>query len=196
MNNPSALDRLRPWLALLPLLLLLGATYWLNQQVHPLSLHADENKRHDPDVIVSDFSATALNEKGVPHFVMAAKEMVHFPDDDSTHLANLQLRSLYQNQPPVYTSARQGEISKKGDEVFLRGEVKLVRAASAGQSEMTFATDYLHAVPGQDLADTGAPVTMTDAHNVIHAVGMKFDSRARTIKLLAQVRSLHEIAKP
>jgi lipopolysaccharide export system protein LptC len=196
MNNPSTLDRLRPWLALLPLLLLLGATYWLNQQVRPLSLRADENKRHDPDVIVSDFSATALNEQGLPHFVMSAREMVHFPDDDSTHLDKLQLKSLYADQPPVYTSAQHGEISQKGDEVFLHDDVSLVRAATAQQSAMTFATSYLHIVPEHDLADTDAPVTMTDAHNVIRAVGMRFDSHARTIKLLAQVRSQHEIAKP
>ena len=36
MNPLSMLDRLRAWSALLPLLLLLAAAYWLNVQVQRL----------------------------------------------------------------------------------------------------------------------------------------------------------------
>ena len=189
------LQRLREWSLLLPLLLLLGATYWLNLQVQPLPQASDGNKRHDPDFIVSKLAATTLNEQGVPRFVLSAQKMVHYPDNDSTHLEDMQLSSLYSNQPPVYTSARQGEISSKGNEVFLRDGVKLVRAANATQSEMTLVTTYLHAVPDLGLMDTDRPLTMMDAHNVIHAVGMKFDNKARVIRLLTQVRSQYEITR-
>ena len=73
--------------------------------------------------------------------------------------------------------------------------MKLVRAASATQSEMTFTTPYLHVIPDRDLADTDRPVTMADAHNSVHAVGMQFDNKARKMKLLAQVRSQLDPAK-
>jgi lipopolysaccharide export system protein LptC len=189
------MQRLREWSPLLPLLLLLGATYWLNMQVHPLPQEPDSNKRHDPDLIVSKLVATTLDEQGVPHFILSAQKMVHYPDDDSTHLDQPQLSTLYPDQPPVYTSARQGEISSKGKDVFLHDEVRLVRAASTTQSEMTLTTTYLHAVPDLGLMDTDRPVTMMDAHNVIHAVGMTFDNKTRILKLLAQVKSLHEITR-
>ncbi|MDE2118241.1 MAG: LPS export ABC transporter periplasmic protein LptC [Betaproteobacteria bacterium] len=193
MTTP--LQRLREWSALLPLLLLLAATYWLNQQVQPLPPKPDAGKRHDPDFIISKFSATTLNEQGVPHFLVSAQKMMHYPDDDSTHLDEPQLSSVNADRPPVYAFARQGEVSSKGDEIFLRDDVKLVRAASATQSEMTFTTTYLHVIPDRDLADTDRPVTMTDAHNIVHAVGMQFDNKARKMKLLAQVRSQHDPAK-
>jgi lipopolysaccharide export system protein LptC len=189
------LQRLREWSPLLPLLLLLAGTYWLNQQVQPLAPKPDGSKRHDPDFIVSKLAATTFNERGAPRYFMSAQKMVHYPDDDSTHLDEPRMSSLYQDQPPVYTSARIGEISSKGDEVFLRDGVKLVRAATATQSEMSFSTDYLHIVPERDLSDTDRPVILTDAHNTIQAVGMRFDSKARVVKLLAQVNSQHEIAK-
>ena len=188
------LQRLREWAPVLPLLLL-GATYWLSQQVHTLPHEPDGSKRHDPDFIVSNLVATTLNEQGTPHFILSAQKMLHYPDNDSTHLVDLRLSSFYPYQPPVYTSARQGEISSRGNEVFLRDEVKLVRAADATQSEMTLTTTYLHAVPDLGQMDSDRPVTMTDAHNAIHAVGMKFDNKARVIKLLAQVRSQHEIIR-
>ncbi len=189
------LQRVREWSPLLPLLLLLGATYWLSQQVHPLSPVPDDSKRHDPDFIVSNLVATTLNEQGAPHFILLAQKMMHYPDNDSTHLDEPHLSTLYPDRPPVYTSARQGEISSKGNEVFLHDEVKIVRAANATQSEMTLTTTYLHAVPDLDLMDTDRPVTMTDAHTAIHAVGMTFDNKTRVMKLLAQVRSQHEIIR-
>ena len=189
------LQRLREWSTLLPLLLLLAATYWLNQQVQPLPSKPDSSKRHDPDFIIGKFSATTLNEQGVPRFLMSAQKMIHYPDDDSTHLEEPQLTSFFPGRPTIYSSAKRGEVSSKGDEVFLHDEVRLVRAASATQSEMTFTTTYLHAVPDRELADTDRPVTMIDAYNVVHAVGLQLDNRARVIKLLAQVTSQHEPAK-
>ena len=200
MSPHSALDRLRAWSALLPLLLLLAAAYWLNLQVQPLPAKIDNNNRHDPDFIISNFSATTLNEQGTPRFMIAAKKMLHYPDDDSTHLESPQLTSFLPDSPAMYVSAKNGSISGKGDEVFLRDEVKIVRAASAqsssrGQSELIFTTTYLRIIPELDLADTDQAVTLTDAHNRINAVGMRLDNKARVIKLLSQVNSEHDVAK-
>lgn len=189
------LQRLREWTPLLPLLLLLGAAYWLNQQVRPILPQPDDSKRHDPDFIISKLVATTLNEQGTPHFILSAQKMVHYPDNDSTHLDDPHLTTLYADRPPVYTSSREGDVSSKGNEVFLHDDVKLVRAANAMQSEMTLTTTYLHAVPDLDLMDTDRPVTMTDAHTVINAVGMTFDNKVRVMKLLAQVKSQHEIIR-
>ena len=195
MNNPTTLDRLIAWSALLPLLLLLAAAYWLNQQVQPLPPKPDSSKRHDPDYIISQLSATTLNEQGAPRFLMSAKKMLHYPDDDSTHLEEPRLTSLAPDRPVLYATARRGTISGKGDEIFLHDEVKIVRAASASQSELVFTTSYLRVIPERDLADTDQAVTVTDAHNRTSAVGMQLDHKARLVKLLAQVRSRHEIAK-
>jgi lipopolysaccharide export system protein LptC len=189
------LHRLREWLSLLPLLLLLAAAYWLNLQVQPLPPKPDGKQRHDPDFIVNQVSATTMDVQGAPHFLMSAQKIVHYPDDDSTHLEEPRLTSLSPDQPSIYTSAREGEISSGGEDIFLRGSVRLVRAADAEQSEMVFVTDFLHVIPKRDLAETDRPVVATDAHNIIHAVGMKFDNKTRTVKLLAQVNSEHEIAK-
>ncbi len=195
MNNPTTLDRLRAWSALLPLLLLLAAAYWLNQQVQPLPPTADASNRHDPDFIVSQFSATTLSEQGTPRFMLAAKKMLHYPDDDSTHLEAPRITSLVADRPALYVTAKRGTMLGKGDEIFLHDEVKIVRAASMGQSELVFVTSYLRVIPEPGLADTDQAITMTDAHSKISAVGMQLDQQARVIKLFAQVSSIHEHAK-
>ena len=195
MNRPTTLDHLIAWSALLPPLLLLAAAYWLSQQVLPLPPAPDSSKRHDPDFIVSKFSATTLNEQGTPRFMVAAQKMLHYPDDDSTHLQAPRLTSLSADRPALYASANSGTISGKGDEIFLHDEVKLVRAASSKQSELVFTTSYLHVIPDREWAGTDQPVSMVDARNRINAIGMQLDNKARVIKLLAQVSSDHEPAK-
>ena len=45
----------RRWLLPLPLLGLLGVTYWLDQQAQPELDIPEVNKRHDPDAIVENF---------------------------------------------------------------------------------------------------------------------------------------------
>lgn len=187
--------RLREWLPLLPLLLLLAATYWLNQQVQPLPPKAARTSPGEPDFIISNISATSINERGTPRFVLAARTVTHNPADDSTLLEEPRLTSLYADRPPVQTSAKKGEISSNGEEIFLRGDVKLVRTGNATQSELSFTTDYLHVIPDRDLADTDRPVTLKDARNIVQAVGMRIDNEARVVKLLSQVRSQHETAK-
>ena len=196
MSSPLfTLDRRRSWLAFLPLIFLLGAAYWLNLQVQPLPPREDSSKRHDPDFIVNNFSAMTLNELGTPRFIVAAQKMVHYPDDSTTILEAPRLTSLSPGSPTLYASATSGSISGKGDEIFLRDDVKITRAASATQSEMVITTTYLHVLPELDLADTDQPVTLADANNRIKAVGMHINNKTRVINLLAQVNSEHNVAK-
>lgn len=181
----------RSWLPLLPLLLLLAATYWLNQQVQPLA-QIQSQQRHDIDYAVDNFSAVTLNVQGQPRFMLNAEKLWHYPDDDTTHLQMPYLTSLYADRPPTVTSARTGMISTKGDEVFLYDEVRVLRPASAGFVEQRFTTDYLHVIPDRDWAESDQAVVMTNQFNVIRAVGMELDNKARTVKLLSRVRATHE----
>ena len=184
-------SRVRYWLPLLPLIGLLGVTYWLNQQAQPEQAVPDSSKRHDPDAIVENFSATRLNELGLPSFIMAAKKMLHYPDDDSTSLEEPRITMLSAGQPAIHAIAKRATISSKGDEVFLRDDVEVQREASERQDSFKLQTQYLRIVPDQNLADSDRAVTIVDAHNIVHATGMELDNKARTLKLLSQVRSDH-----
>lgn len=191
MHAPRFIEKARAWLPLLPLLLLLAATYWLNKQVQPLP-QVESQQRHDVDYVVDNFNAVTLNVQGKPRFILAAEKLWHYPDDDTTHLQMPQLTSLYADRPPTLTSAQTGTISSKGDDVYLYDEVRIVRPASGDIGEQRFATDYLHVIPERDWAETNQSVVYTGPHNVIRAVGMEIDNKARTAKLLASVRATHE----
>lgn len=188
-------ERLGSWIPLLPLLLLLAATYWLNLQVQSPDSAAGNNMRHDPDYMMDNFTATTLDAQGKIRFVMSAQKMLHYPDDDTTHLEAPRLASLSSEKPPLRMSALNGEISHKGDEVFLRNEVVIVRPAHLNRSELTFTTNYLHVLPNSGMVNTDQPVTMVDASTRLNAIGMELDNNAHTIKFLSQVKTVYEPAK-
>jgi len=185
----SFYSRARNWLALLPLIGLLGATYWLNLQVQPGPPRADSSKRHDPDAIIENFSATNLNEQGSPSFILAANKLQHYPDDDSTTLEEPRITILSAENPAIHATAKYGTISSRGDEIFLRDDIRVNRDASARQDELTLKTEYLHIIPDRNLTETDRAVTVSDAHNTIRAVGLEMNSKTRILKLLSQVRS-------
>lgn len=189
------IERLRSWLPLLPLLMLMAATYWLNLQVQSPNSGANKNLRHDPDYMIDNFTATTLDEQGKIRFVMSAKKMWHYPDDDTTHLDSPRVASLAAERPPMHMTALNGEISSKGDEVFLRNNVLIVRPAFENKSELTFSTNYLHIIPNNDFADTNQAVTMVDARTNLNAIGMELDNKAQTIKFLSHVKTVYEPVK-
>jgi len=188
-------SRARYWLPLLPLLGLLGITYWLNLQVIPEPAKPDNGKRHDPDAIMEDFAAIKLNEQGVPRFIMAAKKMQHYPDDDSTTLELPRLTMLASGRPAIHTIAKRGIVSSSGDEIFLHGDVEVLREASGQQSELTLQTEYLRIVPDQGLANTDRAVTIVDARSTLSATGFEMDNKTRILKLLSKVKSEHVPSK-
>ena len=189
------LERLRSWLPLLPLLLLLAAIYWLSLQVQTNAPGASSGKRHDPDYMMDNFTATTLDTQGKIRFVMSAKKMWHTPDDDTTHLEAPQLASFTEEHPPLRITALMGELLHKDEAIYLRNDVTIVRPAYANKSELTFKTSYLHVVPNKDIADTDQPVTLIDARTTLHAVGMELDNKARSIKFLSQVKTVYEPAR-
>ena len=189
------MGRLLNWLPLVPLLILMAATYWLDSQVRSTDTAAKKNLRHDPDYVVDNFTATTLDEQGKIRFVMSAKKMWHYPDDDTTHLEAPRLESMTAEHPPLRMSALNGELSSKGEEIFLRNDVIIVRPAYAGKSEMTFNTDYLRVVPHKNIADSDQSVTVTDARATLHAIGMELDYNTHTIKFLSRVKSEYEPPK-
>ena len=71
-------------LMLLSILALL--TFWINHVVQPSKAKLDGSSRHDADYIMSNFVTTQTDINGDLRYKLAAVEMTHFPDDDTTNL--------------------------------------------------------------------------------------------------------------
>jgi len=188
--------RLTAWFPVVLLAAVAAMTVWLDQQVQPPERARDGKARHDPDYVVENLAATRFGPDGLPRYSLSARHMVHYPDDDTTHLEAPRLVNFSGANPTVTVTSKTAMVSSNGDEVFLKDDVRLVRAAYADKSELTMQTSYLHVIPDADIAKTDQPVRVSDANMLITAVGLEFNNQTRVLKLLSNVRGRYEKSKP
>ncbi|MDD4926759.1 MAG: LPS export ABC transporter periplasmic protein LptC, partial [Methylotenera sp.] len=170
-------------LALLLLLALLS--FWIDKSVQPSATKIDGSSRHDPDYIVSNFVTTQTDINGDLRYKLAAEEMRHFPDDDTTQLQKPRYTQFAVGKAYTQAEGLRGYVSGDGEEVELVDNVTVTRQAFAGKGEMTIETDYLKIRPNEELVTTESPVIIRQApKTVIYATGMIYEKKNRTVTLL------------
>ncbi len=182
------------WLPLAVLSLLVGLTVWLNALVQAPPARADGSLRHDPDLMVESFNARKLDEAGRVLYTLAARKMVHYPDDDSALLESVTLEAFEPRQPKMTVTADHGRLEQGGDRVLIEGNVVVIREADAKNEGARLTTDKLMVLPDAGLASTTSDVHLESASTDATSRGMELDNRARTLKL-DQVRATYKPAR-
>ena len=178
---------------LLLLLMLAVLTFWINRTVQPPMPKIDGSSRHDPDYIMSNFVTTQTDINGSLHYKLAAAEMRHFPDNDSTDLIRPRFTQFAIDKAYTQLEGLRGHVSANGEQVELFDNVKAKRPAYAEKGEMTVDTDYLQIFPDQELVRTESPVIIRQAPNtIIYATGMIYEKKQQTLTLLHKVRAHYE----
>lgn len=168
-------------------------TFWINQTVEQQGPKIDGSNRHDPDYTMHNFVTTQTDVLGKVKYILAATEMLHYPDDDSTVLHRPRFTQYTADKPYTQIEGLRGYISSDGEQVELVDNVKVVRQAFEGKGEMQLLTKKLLILPKQDLVKTDAPVTITQApKTVITGTGMIYDKKAQTLTLLNRVKVHYE----
>ncbi len=168
-------------------------TAWINHMVQPPQAKLDGSSRHDPDYIISNFVTSQTDVNGILRYKLAAAEMRHFPDDDTTDLQRPRYTQFTVGKPYTQVEALRGYVASDGEQVQLFNNVKITRQAFAGKGEMTVETEYLNILPNQDLVRTDSPVVIKQApKTVIYATGMVYEKNIRTVTLLHRVRAHYE----
>ena len=181
--------------ALFPLALLLaltGLTYWLRLATELPDPRRDGKHRHDPDYIVYDGTLRKIDATGTLKYTLKAKEIVHYPDDDSTEMKQPHLIYLHPKKPTMTMNADFGRMSRDGEQVDLYDNVRLHRAASAKDPETIGTTTKLTILPDDEKAFTREPVLITQGQSTIKGIGLQVDNRAQTYILEAQARAVIE----
>jgi lipopolysaccharide export system protein LptC len=180
--------------AAFPLLLisiLAALSFWLERTVQGPLPPRDGSARHDPDYIVDNVVGLRMGPDGLPAHRLEAKRMLHYPHDDSTQLELPRLLQYSGNELSFQITAKRALVSSEGKTVDFNDDVKAVRSATANRSELTLTTDHLHVVPDEDFAKTDRPVTIVDANTQVTAVGLELDNKAKTLKLMSNVRGIY-----
>lgn len=181
------------WFLLLLLALLAALTMWADVAVQPPAPKSDGSSRHDPDYKLNNFHTLKTDPQGNPRYMLAAAEMVHYPDDDSTHLTRPRFTQYAEGKPYTQVEGQRGLVTSDGEQVYLMDKVKVVRTATRSKGEMTVLTEFLHIIPDREFARTDRPVTILQApKTVVHAVGMEYDKKNKLLTLKKRVRAHYE----
>ena len=176
------------WLPLAILLLLAVLSFWIERSVQ-IDANGDPTPHTDPEGIMENFDALRTDTAGQPQYRLSARRLKHYSNSKLTELELPHFVQLDVQAGEVNATARQGTVSPDGNEVNLRGDVNVLRAANAGQSAMSLHTEWLIVFPERNLLRAPGTVDIRDATLNVRAGAMEYDAKKRVIKLTGRVRA-------
>ncbi len=183
---------------LFPLLLMLALaalTFWLERTVREEEGTHPSLRRHDPDYVVDNLKHTRFSAQGAVESTLAAAKMLHYPDDGSTDLIAPRVVQTKPSEPRVTLSADRGALSQDGEEVFLYGNVLMVREGGADRSETRMRTSFMHIVRAHSVIRTDREVEITEEDRVLSGRGMEYHNDSKQLFLRERVRGRFEPKK-
>mgnify|MGYP006075477459 CR=1 FL=1 len=187
------MNKLSTFFVAIFLILISLTSYWLKQEVDKEYIDKKRGLNSGPDFFLNNFITTQTNKDGEIKYKLKAKEMKHYNYSDKAFLIQ-PFYTKYENGKP-HTSIKSiaGEINNKGDEVFLKKNVELVRLPTAKKKIMKLFTDELNIFTKLDLVTSDKPVKIIQEPDIeIDGIGMKYDKKEGTIKLLSNVKVYYE----
>ncbi len=176
------------WLPLAILAVLAALSFWIERSVQ-VTASDGQATSSDPEGIMENFDALRTDATGQPHYRLSAKTLRHYSGSKLTELESPRFVQLDAKAGDVSAAARQATVSANGDEVDLRGDVIVERAARPGQSAMTLRTAQLLVFPDRDLLRAPGAIAVQDGTQTLHAGAMEYDARHRVIKLTKRVQA-------
>ena len=187
-------NKLSSIFTLIFILIITLISFWLNDEVKKELKEKEKKNNSSPDFYLSNFISSHMNESGSIKYIIEGKEMKNYKYSEKTYLLKPRFIKYTNNNPVSNISGDSGEITNMGDEIIVQENVILNRLPYKKKKKMTLYTDQLKIIPSEDIIFTKNPVKIIQEPNIeINGVGMKYDRKENTIKLLSNVKVLYEV---
>lgn len=167
---------------------LAGLTLWLKETVELPEGRRDGKLRHDPDTVIEALRAATFDAQGRPLHQLAADRLVHYPDDDSSHLERPRLRYTPAGLPEMRVESVRGLLLAGKDEVQLSGGVRVERLPLGETAGWVATMDELTAYPDSGTVASASPYLVVQGDARLEGTGFFADQNARQLTLETQVR--------
>ncbi len=183
---------MRTYITLAIFIVITIASFWLKQDVEKTPDTKELPDQHFPDYFMENFTITNMNEQGQPEYVLKAKKMLHFSDDDSAELEQPFL-NFTQADSNITLRASRAVLLQKDNLIHLHDNVIIRRAASKTQSELSIYTNYLKIDTQTQVAETDLAARVKTPEAELNTIGLIFDNIQGTLKLKSQVKGVYEV---
>jgi len=148
--------------------------------------------RTDPDYVIEEFSYTRLAPNGKAQYLITGSKLVHYPADDSSVIERPTVRSFSAKSSPMTLRAQRATITQQQHELHLYDEVRLERPQTRGAESLVVESDYMLALPDNDLVKTDQPVVIRVGESRLAGTGMVADNAKRQLTLQSRVTGFYE----
>lgn len=169
------------------LLLLAGATLWLERVTTTDEPRPATSQRLDPDFTAERTRLVSYGKDGRQHYELLADQVTHFPQTGIMQLAQPRLHYAADGRE-IRLSAETGEAHDAGNQVQLAGSVRAERDASANGPALSLESATLTIWPQDERAESTTPVKLTQGASLAFANGMKADNLFGNLELIGNVR--------
>ncbi len=171
---------------------LLALTIWLDRVTQPLSTAPELDFYQQPDYIIEHISGLRVEHEKTVHRFFHAKKMFHYISQDLTQLEDIQFTNTETEKPPFRVFADHAELRNHGEDIFLNGNITVIRGLDEDKGKITLKTDKLHLLPDENKVRTDKSVMISRLNTTIHAVGLELNNHTGVIELLSRVRAVDQ----
>jgi lipopolysaccharide export system protein LptC len=147
----------------------------------------DEAGNNIPDLFLTEATTTRYRENGEVHYTFTSSRINYFKNPEEARATNPDITVYRENGTTVHTTAEKATIVGGGEELHLKGKVKIM------QSDRTYQlfSEELSFFPDEEYAETSSNVTISTKSGVTQSLGMTADLKNEKIHLLSNVRGLY-----
>lgn len=170
-------------------LMILGLAIWTGLLSYRTPDNPSMHKINLPDGMMENVTALIMDKEGNPHIKIVTPKMVHFAEDDTTHLISPHISLLYRTSPkPWNVTANYAKATQGIDNILLWDDVIIHHAADENNPATLIKTSTLMVHPNKKTAETDQIVTLIQPSLVVKATGMQANMDDGDIRLLSQAR--------
>jgi lipopolysaccharide export system protein LptC len=187
--------RTATWLPIGLLVLLVALTFWLNRLMQPEGIQNDGSRRHDPDLIVENFTARRLGRDGTLRYTLLARKVTHYPDDDSSVMEAVSFETVNPGKQPVSATSERGQLINGGDKAIMEGNVVIKTDATKTSPAWRLTTPQLILQPDENLAQSDTGVQLESADGILTAASFVLNTETR-ILTMKQIKATYQSPQP
>lgn len=174
------------------LIILLLLTLWLDNVLQRPDLQPDNLAQQEVDYIIENLDGIQVNHEFERNRLFAADKLTHYPAKDVTQLEHVRFTSIEPDKPLLRVTSNQAELTKDSNDIFLTGNVSIIRGEDLDKDKVTMLTDFLHLIPDTDIAQTDQPVTVIRMNSVLNAIGLFMNNQTGEILMQSRVKAHDE----
>lgn len=169
-------------------------SWWFQDFLQDTPIINTQKNTHFPDYFMENFTITNMNKQGQPAYILQARKMQHFADDDSTEIDQPLIQFKDENGH-WSISAQRAKILQDKNTIHLYENVKVLRTASKTRGPLSIETHYLTVNTESKIAQTDKLAHLKTQNFELDSRGMVFDNKLGILQLKSNIKGKYEPAK-